>query len=117
MARKILTGHKDDRGGDGGKKYGNIRTLVGAYEANPPDAAGCAMFCKTGPGHMPAYCPKFKTGKITEATLHKKKLCTGCLGALAQRPSAHKIAKTKSVSTRPDRPGGKLVKPVARIKA
>ena len=52
-------GHEDDRGGDGGKKYGNIRTPVGAYDANPPDSAGCTMFCKTGPGHTPAYCPRF----------------------------------------------------------
>ena len=81
-----VAGHKDDRGGDRGKKYGYIRSLRGAYNITPPDSAGCTTFCKTRPGHNPDFCPRFKSQKITEATLHKKKLCTGCLGPRAECP-------------------------------
>ena len=81
-----VPGHKDDRGGDGGKKYGNIRTLVGAYKTNPPDTAGCTTFCETGPRHTPAFCPKVSRGEVTETTVHEKNLCTGCLGPKARCP-------------------------------
>ena len=90
-------GHKDDRNGDGGKKYGTTRTLVGAYELNPPDTAGCTMFCKTGLAHKPAFCPRFKTGEITMATLHKKKLCVSCLGPKTGCPQT---CKNKTVVSR-----------------
>ena len=93
-------GYKDDRSGDGGKKYGNTRTLAGAYEISPHGTAGCTTFCKTGPAHKPAYCPRFKNGEITEATLHKKKLCTGCLGPKDGCPQNCKNKKTKDKAGR-----------------
>ena len=78
-----VPGHKDD---PPGKKYGNIRTLVGAYETNPPDTAGCTTFCETGPRNTPAFCPKVSRGEVTETTVHEKNLCTGCLGPKARCP-------------------------------
>ena len=54
--------NKEDRGGNGWKKYGNTKTLAGAYEVSPQGTAGCTTFCKTGLAHKPAFCPRLKSG-------------------------------------------------------
>ena len=77
------SGHQDDP-----PKKRETRFLRGAYETTPSKTGGCTTFCKTGQNHEPAFCPKMASGEVTEATVHQKKLCTGCLGPKTACPQS-----------------------------
>ena len=68
---------------------------------SPHGTAGCTTFCKTGTAHKPAFCPRLKSGEITEAILHKKKLCTGCLGPKDGCPQNCQNKKTMGKAGKP----------------